>query len=72
MFKESEDILKEALATFMKLCGEESVEVAIVLNDIAVTYMRMEQFQMSRFVLIIVLAACTRTNSPNLCLLQPP
>ena len=46
MFKESEDILKEALGT---VSGEESVEEATVLNNIAVTYRRMEQLQMSRF-----------------------
>ena len=46
MFKESEDILKEALGTFS---GEESVEEAMLLNNIAVTYQRMEQFHMSRF-----------------------
>jgi len=46
MFKESEDILKEALGT---VSGEESVEEATVLSNIAATYQRMEQFQMSRF-----------------------
>ena len=46
MFKESEDILKEALDTFS---GKESVEEAMLLNNIAAMYQRMEQFQMSRF-----------------------
>ena len=46
MFKESEDILKEALGTFS---GEESVEEFELLCSIAATYQEMEQFQMSRF-----------------------
>ena len=49
MFKESEHILKEALGTFTKLYGEESVEVAEVLNLLGVTYYRSSQLQESRY-----------------------
>ena len=50
MFKESEHVLKEALESFMQLCGEESSEVARVLNNLGWTYMRMHQFQKSTYV----------------------
>ena len=50
MFKESEHVLKEALESFMQLCGEESFEVASVLNNLGWTYMRMHQFQKSMYV----------------------
>ena len=53
MFKESEDILKEALGTFSKLCGEENVEVANICMNIGETYLKMEQFEMSRFAIIL-------------------
>ena len=49
MFKESEDILMEALGTFSKLCGEENVQVANICMHIGETYLKMEQFKMSRF-----------------------
>ena len=50
MFRESEQILKEALETFTQLCGEESFEVASVLNNLGWTYMRMHLFQKSTYV----------------------
>ena len=50
MFKESEHILKEALNTFTQLCGEESLEIASVLNILGWMYMRMHQFQKSTYV----------------------
>ena len=50
MFTESEHILKEALETSTQLCGEESPEVASVLNCLGWTYMRMHQFQKSMYV----------------------
>ena len=50
MFKESEHVLKEALESFMQLCGEESSEIASVLNNLGWTYMRMLQFQKSTYV----------------------
>lgn len=62
MFKESEHILKEALETFMQLCGEESFEVASVLNNLGWTYMRMHQFQKSRYVV-----NCTITRRATSC-----
>ena len=49
MLKESEDMLKEALGTFTKLYGEESVEVAEVLNHLGVTYYRLSRLQKSRY-----------------------
>ena len=52
MFKESEHVLKEALESFMQLCGEESSEIASVLNNLGWTYMRMLQFQKSTYVVM--------------------
>ena len=49
MFTESEHILKEALGTFTKLYGEESVEVAEVLNHLGGTYYKCSQLQKSRY-----------------------
>ena len=49
MLKESEHMLKEALGTFTKLYGEESVEVAEVLNHLGVTYSESSQLQKSRY-----------------------
>ena len=49
MLKGSEHILKEALGTFTKLYGEESAEVAEVLNRLGATYYRLSQFQKSRY-----------------------
>ena len=49
MFKESEHILKEALGTFTKLYGEESAEVAEVLNRLGITYCKWSQLQKSRY-----------------------
>ena len=49
MLKESEHIFKEALGTFTKLYGEESVEVAEVLNHLGVIYYNWNQFQKSRY-----------------------
>ena len=48
MLKESEHMLKEALGTFTKLYGEESFEVAEVLNLLGGTYYEWSQFQKSR------------------------
>ena len=49
MFKESEHILKEALGTRTKLYGEESAEVADVLNRLGATYYRSSQLQKSQY-----------------------
>lgn len=49
MYEESEYMLKDALNTYMKLFGEESMEVALVLNQLGATYSMTEQFQKSRF-----------------------
>ena len=49
MLKESEHMLKEALGTFTKLYGEESVEVAEVLNHLGVTYSKSSQLQKSQY-----------------------
>ena len=49
MLKESEDMLKEALGTFTKLYGEESVVVAEVLNRLGAAYYRSSQLQKSRY-----------------------
>ena len=49
MFTESEHILKEALGTFTKLYGEESAEVAEVLNHLGGTYYKYSQLQKSRY-----------------------
>ena len=49
MFKESEHILKEALGTCTKLYGEESAEVAEVLNGLGATYYAWSQLQKSRY-----------------------
>ena len=47
MLKESEHMLKEALQTYTKLYGKESVVVAEVLNHLGVTYYRSSQLQKS-------------------------
>ena len=49
MLKDSEHMLKEALGTITKLCGEESVEVAEVLTYLGGTYYRLSQLQKSRY-----------------------
>ena len=49
MFTESEHILKEALGTFTKLYGEDSVEVAEVLNYLGGTYYKYSQLKKSRY-----------------------
>ena len=49
MLKESEHVLREALGTITKLCGEESVEVAEVLTYLGGTYYRWSQLQKSRY-----------------------
>ena len=49
MFTESEHILKEALGTFTKLYGEDSVEVAEVLNYLGGTYYKYNQLKNSRY-----------------------
>ena len=49
MLKESKHILKEALGAFKKLYGEESAEVADVLNRLGATYSRLSQLQKSRY-----------------------
>ena len=49
MLKESEHISKEALGAFTKLYGEESAEVAEVLNCLGVTYHGLSQLQKSRY-----------------------
>ena len=50
MFPESEHMLKEALQTFTKLHGKESIEVAEVLNFLGVTHMKWNQLRKSRYV----------------------
>ena len=47
MFKDSEHILKEAHGAFTKLYGEESAEVAEVLDHFGVTYDGLSQPQKS-------------------------
>ena len=53
-FEESEHMQKDALNAYMKLFGEESVEVALVLNQLGATYLMTEQFHKSRFANAIV------------------
>ena len=60
MFKDSEDVLEEALTIFKKLFGEESVEVAGVLNHLFVTYLNTSQHNKSRLLkLPVITASCT-------------
>ena len=49
MFTKSEHILKEALGAFTKLYGEESAEVAKVLNLLGGAYYEWSQLQKSRY-----------------------
>ena len=47
-------MLKDALNTFMKVFGEESAEVALVLHQLGATYSMTEQFHKSRFANAII------------------
>ena len=49
MLQESKNMLKDALNTYMKMFGEESSAVALVLNNLGGTYSMMELFRKSRF-----------------------
>ena len=49
MLQESEHMQKDALNTYMKVFGEESSAVALVLNQLGATYSMMKQFYKSRF-----------------------
>ena len=49
MLKESEHVLKEAIGASTKLYGEESVQVAEVLNHLGGTYYEWSQLQKSRY-----------------------
>ena len=54
MFEESEQMQKNALNTYMKVLGEESSAVALVLNQLGATYSMTEQFHKSRFANTII------------------
>ena len=58
MFEESEQMQKNALNAYVKVLGEESSAVALVLNQLGRTYSTTKQFHKSRFANLTYHCSC--------------
>ena len=62
MFKESVHNLEVALMMFMKMYGEESIQVASMFHNLGGTYFELSQYQKSKYAIKTIASTLTKNT----------